>query len=229
VPVENREFLASYLPRAGARIEEGLRAGIDVARFEFRPDGRESGTMLFLGSFRHGPNLTAIEWFIRHVLPRIVHERPDARLVVVGSDPPPGNLFSGAGPSVELVGFVEDIRTELARRALFVCPILSGSGVRVKLLEAFAAGIPVVSTRVGAEGLARTDGEFCALADDPREFAAKALAILNCPAPARAMAERARAEVQANWDMPRLTEKLAAGYREKLREKRRITCRPGPA
>ncbi len=225
---ENREFLASYLPRARGRIEEGLRAGIDVTRFDFRPDGREPGTMLFLGSFRHGPNATAIEWFIRHVLPRIVEERPDARLVVVGSDPPPPDLFDGAGHSVELVGFVEDIGTELARRALFVCPILSGSGVRVKLLEAFAAGIPVVSTRVGAEGLARTDGEFCALADDPREFAAKALTILNCPEQARAMTERARAEVEANWDMPRLTEKLETSYRNLLREKRQITCPPDP-
>jgi glycosyltransferase involved in cell wall biosynthesis len=217
------------LPRAGARIEEGLRAGIDVARFDFRLDGRESGTMLFLGSFRHGPNLTAIEWFIRHVLPRIVDERPDARLVVVGSDPPPPGLFAGAGHSVELLGFVEDVRTELARRALFVCPILSGSGVRVKLLEAFAAGIPVLSTTVGAEGLARKDGEFCALADDPREFAAKAVAILNCPEQARAMTERARAEVEGNWDMPVLTEKLEASYRNVLREKRGITCPPDPA
>jgi GT2 family glycosyltransferase len=226
---ENREFLSSYLPHSQTRIEEGLRAGVDVARFDFLSDGRESDTMLFLGSFRHGPNLTAIEWFIRHVLPRIVAERPDARLVVVGSDPPPGDLFAGAGDSVELLGFVEDVRTELARRALFVCPILNGSGVRVKLLEAFAAGIPVVSTTIGAEGLARTDGEFCALADDPREFAAKALAILNCPGPTRAMTERARAEVEANWDMPVLTEKLERSYRDVLREKRRITCRPDPA
>ena len=64
-----------------------------------------------------------------------------------------------------MLGYVEDVREPLARYAVFVCPILSGSGVRVKLLEAFAAGIPVVSTTLGAEGLARKDGEFCALAD----------------------------------------------------------------
>src|SRR5439155_17506712 len=124
---ESRDFLSSYLPRSHTRIEEGLRAGIDVARFDFRPDCRESDTMLFLGSFRHGPNLTAIVWFSRHVFPRIVGERPDARLVVVGSDQPPRDLFAGAGHSGGLLGFVEDIRTELASRALFVCPILSGS------------------------------------------------------------------------------------------------------
>jgi glycosyltransferase involved in cell wall biosynthesis len=178
---ENREFLSSYLPHSQTRIEEGLRAGVDVARFDFRADGRESDTMLFLGSFRHGPNLTALEWFIRHVLPRIVAERPDARLVVVGSDPPPGDLFAGAGRSVELLGFVEDIRTELARRALFVCPILNGSGVRVKLLEAFAAGIPVVSTTIGAEGW-RERMANSALADDPSCHKARSPAAPDGPA-----------------------------------------------
>ncbi len=224
---ENREFLSSYLPRSAAKIQEGLRAGIDVGRFTYQPDGRESATMLFLGSFRHTPNVTAIEWFVKHVLPRILTQRPDARLVVVGSGPPPRDLIARAGPSVELLGFVEDIRTELARRAVFVCPILSGSGVRVKLLEAFASGIPVISTTVGAEGLARTDGEFCALADDAREFAGKALAILDCSQQTRAMTARARAEVEANWDMPVLTRKLETNYRQVLLAKRRLICRPG--
>jgi len=226
---ENREYLASYLPGMADRIQDGLRAGIDVERFPFRPVGREPGTMLFLGSFRHVPNVTAIEWFLRHVLPRILERSPDARLVVVGSDPPPRELFERAGNSVELVGFVEDIRSELARRAVFVCPILSGSGVRVKLLEAFASGIPVVSTRIGAEGLAREDGEFCALADRPEEFAAKVIEILNDPGQTRDMTERARAEVEANWDMPVLTGRLEESYRAALREKRRTTCPPGPA
>jgi GT2 family glycosyltransferase/glycosyltransferase involved in cell wall biosynthesis len=226
---ENREFLAAYLPGNGARIQEGLRAGIDAARFNCQPGGRESNTMLFLGSFRHEPNITAIEWFVQHVLPRILERRPDAHLVVAGSDPPPRDLFEKAGRGVELLGFVEDIHAELARRAVFVCPILNGSGVRVKLLEAFASGIPVVSTRIGAEGLAREDGEFCALADEPREFAGKVLEILSCPEQARAMAERARAEIEANWDMPVLTTRLERSYREVLCEKRRTTCPPDPA
>ena len=226
---ENQEFLASYLPRFGARFQQGLRAGIDVARFAFQTEDREPGTMLFIGSFRHGPNITALEWFLRYVLPPIVEQRPDARLVVAGSDSPPHDLFKKAGHAVELLGFVEDIRTELRRRAVFVCPVLSGSGVRVKLLEAFASGIPVVSTRVGAEGLARKDGEFCALSDHPQQFARKVVEILSCPEQARAMTERARAEVESNWDMPMLTKRLEKSYREVLCEKRRPICRPGPA
>jgi len=124
---------------------------------------------------------------------------------------------------------VEDIRTELAHREVFVCPILSGSGVRVKLLEAFASGIPVVSTSVGAEGLARTDGEFCALADDPADFASRVVDILNGPLQARAMAQRARSEVESNWDMPVLTQKLEQSYRQILSEKRRAAWAPDRA
>ncbi|HKX00268.1 MAG TPA: glycosyltransferase [Bryobacteraceae bacterium] len=226
---ENRAYLASFLPGRKARIEDGLRAGIDVARYNFRSHGRKPGTMLFLGSFRHVPNLVALKWFVERVLPRILSECPDAQLTIVGSDPPPPRLFAAAPGAVELLGFVEDIRTELERRAVFVCPIRSGSGVRVKLLEAFASGIPVVSTRLGAEGLARTDAEFCLLADEPGEFAAKVVRILKRPDKALVMAERARAEVEANWDMAVLTGKLVESYRDVVREKRSATCRPDPA
>jgi GT2 family glycosyltransferase/glycosyltransferase involved in cell wall biosynthesis len=226
---ENREFLASFLPRSAAQIQEGLRAGIHASHFAFRYGGREPGSMLFVGSFRHTPNVEAIEWFVERVLPRILERKPDARLVVAGSDPPPRSLFAKATRGVELLGFVEDIRTELACREVFVCPILSGSGVRVKLLEAFASGIPVVSTSVGAEGLARTDGEFCALADDPGDFASKVVDILNCPQQAQAMAERARLEVESNWDMPVLTQKLVESYRQILNEKRRAAWGPDRA
>ena len=121
---------------------------------------------------------------------------------------------------MERLGLVDDVREPLSRYAVFVCPILSGSGVRVKLLEAFAAGIPVVSTKVGAEGLARQDGEFCALADDPKDFAERVLALLEDPQAAAEMAARARAEVEARWDMEAITRRLVNGYRELVAEKR---------
>jgi glycosyltransferase involved in cell wall biosynthesis len=103
---------------------------------------------------------------------------------------------------------------------VFVCPIRSGSGVRVKLLEAFASGIPVVSTRLGAEGLAREDGEFCALADDAMAFADRVVELLRDAERAGAIAARARLEVEANWDSAAITRKLVAKYGEIVRRKR---------
>ncbi len=218
---ENRRYLLSFLPRLGPRLRDGLRAGIVTSRYEFRPAGREPMTLLFVGSFRHDPNRVALDWFVRDVLPLILARRPEVRLVIAGSDPPPPHTYAGNAGHLEMLGLVDDVREPLARYAVFVCPILSGSGVRVKLLEAFAAGIPVVSTTVGAEGLARQDGEFCALADSPQDFAERVLALLENPQAAAEMAARARAEVEAHWDMTAITSKLVDGYRELVEEKRK--------
>ena len=123
---------------------------------------------------------------------------------------------------MELVGFVEDVREPLARYSLFVCPILSGSGVRVKLLEAFAAGIPVVSTRLGAEGLADEDGEICALADQPATFARHVIELLRDPQKAAEMAARAREEVVAKRDIRVMTERMVEGYRAEVARKKAV-------
>jgi glycosyltransferase involved in cell wall biosynthesis len=175
--------------------------------------------MLFLGSFRHLPNTEALLWFTNHVLPLILERRPTARLILVGSDPPPHHFLAHNSGSIELRGFVPDIREPLSRYSVFVCPILSGSGVRVKLLEAFASGIPCVSTRLGAEGLATTDGDPCALADDPAEFADKVIGLLENPEKAAEMAFLARDAVAAR-DMTAMTAKLVQTYYSVLREKR---------
>jgi len=135
--------------------------------------------------------------------------------MVVGSDPPKRSSFRHA-EAVELVGFVEDVREPLARYSLFVCPILSGSGVRVKLLEAFAAGIPVVSTRLGAEGLADHDGDICALADAPAEFARRVVDLLRDPQKAEELAARAREEVVTKRDIRGMTERLVESYRAEV-------------
>jgi len=142
--------------------------------------------------------------------------------MIIGSDPPPRHSLP-ADPSIELVGFVKDVREPLLRYSVFLCPILSGSGVRVKLLEAFAAGIPVVSTRLGAEGLASNDGEICALADDPEAFAEKTLALVKNQEQAEAMARRAREHVVSQRDMPRMTERLAECYQLEVSKMRSTT------
>ncbi len=210
---ENREYLESFLPQLRGRIDDDVRAGIDTSHYEFRLNGREPGTMLFLGSFRHVPNREALDWFLRLVLPRVLARLPESRLKIVGSEPPADHSLPAHGrTNLDLAGFVEDVRGPLARYSVFVCPILSGSGVRVKLLEAFAAGIPVVSTRLGAEGLTDQDGEICELADDPAEFAGKVVKLLTNRERAEELARRARDYVVQNRDTVGMTTKLVASY-----------------
>ncbi len=216
----NRDYLLSFAPGLASKTRAGLRAGIDTTHYEFRNCGREPLTMLFVGSFRHDPNRIAMDWFVAEVMPRVLARQPAASLIVAGSDPPPEHAYSDFSGALRMLGYVDDVREPLGRYAVFVCPILSGSGVRVKLLEAFAAGIPVVSTRVGAEGLATKDGEFCALADDGEGFADRVLSLFENPEAAAEMASRARAEVEGNWDMSVLTDRLVESYREMVVEKR---------
>jgi GT2 family glycosyltransferase/glycosyltransferase involved in cell wall biosynthesis len=217
---ENKEYLDGFLPALAPRIEAGLRAGIDTSLYEFPGGPRRPLTMLFLGSFRHIPNQVALEWFAGQVLPLIVAELPGVRLQVAGTDQPLKHAFADPADAVDLLGFVDDIQPLFSECALFVCPIRSGSGVRVKLLEAFASGIPVVSTRLGAEGLARDDGEFCALADDAQGFADRVIQLLRDSQKATEMAVRARAEVEAHWDMNMITRRLVARYSELVERKR---------
>ncbi len=217
---DNGEYLTSFRPALAPKIALNLRAGIDVDRYEFRADGRLANSILFVGSFRHLPNQEALQWFAQHVMPHVLRQNPDAKLVCVGSDPPPRHALPSLGGAIEIRGFVEDVRTAFYEHTVFICPILSGSGVRVKLLEAFACGIPVVSTTLGAEGLGRNDQEFCRLADDPQMFAQAVIELLA--APPVGMAERARAEVAQNWNMRVITQRLAQRYQQVLKRKRGV-------
>lgn len=214
--VENSRELLSFLPALRERIHHNLRAGIHTADYPFCPTGRRPKTMLFLGSFRHLPNHAALRWFLHDVMPLVLKAEPEAKLLVIGSDPPPAHTIPTFDGSVEMLGYVADIKQPLLDYAVFVCPILSGSGMRVKLLEAFAAGIPTVSTRIGAEGLGDQDGEYCCLADRPEDFAARILALFQDPEEAAAMAGRARVFVTEHRDMVKMTRELERVYRRTL-------------
>ena len=208
---DNADYLLSFLPQLKGRIDDGYRAGIETSRYTYRPDGREPFTILFLGSFRHTPNQEALD-VVRRASAAASVGRGAARAGVSGRLGAAAPQFLPPRRSGG-VGRLRRRRARAARRAtpLFVCPILSGSGVRVKLLEAFAAGIPVVSTRLGAEGLADRDGEICALADQPADFARHVVELLRDPQKAAAMAARAREEVVTKRDMRGMTERLVEG------------------
>ncbi len=216
---ENTRHVLSFLPELEGRVHHHLRAGIDTSAYPYLSAPRRGRTLLFLGSFRHLPNRAALNWFLAEVMPRVLREEPDARLKVIGSDPPAVHTIPDCGGAVELIGFVDDILRPFAECDIFVCPILSGSGVRVKLLEAFASGIPCVSTRIGAEGLSAEDGQYCSLADDPAGFAARVVALLRNPEDACAMAARAREFVAARHDTAAMSRRLEAVYREILARK----------
>jgi len=193
--------------------------GVDCRAFPFVTDGREPSTILFVGFFRHEPNVEAVRYFCREVLPRVRAAVPEARFRVVGAFPPEVVRRLGDEPGVEVTGQVDDIVPYYQSSAVFVAPVLQGSGTRLKIVEAMASGCPVVSTTIGAEGLGATDGQEVVLADDAAAMADAIVRLLRDPENAAALARRARTFVEARFDWDSIAARLVATYETALREK----------
>ena len=221
----NRNYLLSFKPELRDSVRAGLRAAIQVDEFPANLNAREGNTILFVGGFRHLPNLEALQWFFNEVVPILKARGVPFRIHAIGVDPPPAYAFANSEGILELAGFRESIAEDMRSASVFICPILSGSGVRVKLLEAFAYGIPVVSTHVGAEGLATSDGEYCRLADRAQDFADAVEELLKDRASAAAMGERAHAYVHQDWDARQVIARLVEEYRRLLEKKSISSCR----
>ncbi len=180
----------------GRRYYEGVRP---------EPD---PGTLLFLGSLDWRPNLDAVGLLLDRIFPAVRSVEPAARLLLVGRKPQPALVQRVRGmPGVELHADVPDVRPFLATSGVMVVPLRIGGGSRLKILEAMAAGLPVISTRVGAEGLDLTAGEHYIVAQ-PEGMAEALLAAIQDPRPARAMAQRSRSFVLYRYDWDTLADQL---------------------
>ena len=127
-------------------------------------------TILFQGSLHYGPNIDGVDWLIDEVGPHLWDQLPGAQIRLVGTTSPTVEKRHRP-PAVVVVGRVPEIEPELARADIAVVPLRIGSGTRLKILESFAHRIPVVSTRIGADGLDVEDGRHLLLADRPEDFA----------------------------------------------------------
>lgn len=132
--------------------------------------------LLFVGGFHWPPNVQGVRWFIQEVLPRLRAQIPGVRFSAIGKLPPQ-DFLSVEG--VTAPGYVDDLEPYYAQSRAFVVPLLAGGGMRVKILDAWMHGLPVVSTSIGAEGIQYTAGQDIAIADDPDEFARRLLDLLT--------------------------------------------------
>ena len=171
-----------------------------------------SNFLIFTGTMDFRPNVDAVLWFARHVLPRVRAEVPDVRLFVVGQRPHRRLDVLRRDPAVVLTGWVEDVRPYIAQAAVCVAPLRIGGGTRLKLLEAMAMGRPVVATRLGAEGYPLADGRELLLADTPADFAARVVALLRSPERGAALGRAARAFVEEHYDWQVIVPRLEAAY-----------------
>jgi glycosyltransferase involved in cell wall biosynthesis len=191
---------AEYFRLLGASRVVVVPNGVDCAAYEAPAVRTGPPTILYVGSMAWPPNASAARFLACEVLP-IVHESvPDARLIVVGRNPPAELVARAkADNRVQAAGLVADVTGYFSAAHLLAVPLESGGGTRLKILEAFAARLPVVSTPVGCEGIAARDGEHLVVANR-RAFASAIVDLLRCPDRGAAMAERARAVARDCYD-----------------------------
>ena len=195
--VSERDAAAMRDLRAGA-APVVVPNGVDTARYPFRAVPASEPLVFFVGDLSWPPNAEGVRWFYERVWPIVRREAPESVAEILGREPP-RSLAAIRDPRFRILGEGDDTRPYWRRAAVSVVPLLAAGGTRLKILESAAAGVPVVSTSVGAEGLDFTPGAEISVRDDPEGFAAEVLRLLRGPEAARRQAEAARTRVERSY------------------------------
>ena len=188
---------------------EFLPNGLDLSAYPLGLAAPQPKTMIFPGALTYTPNRDAITYFLRDVLPRIRTQVPDVTLSITGQVPTDGS--APQAPGVVYTGYVSDIRPMIA--GAWVCPVplrTGAGGARFKVLEALALGTPIVSTMIGAEGVHITDGVNMLMAEEPEEFAAQTVKILQSPELRERLAAAGRQLIEQRYNWEVLGDRIAA-------------------
>lgn len=188
--------------------------GVDLEYFSMLSPPAAQNTVIFVGAMDYDPCDRAMRYFCAEILPRVRQRQKDVRIVIVGRNPSVHlQRIAAHDSSVILAGRVPDVRVVAATAAVSVVPLLSGSGTRLKILEAMAMGIPVVTTTIGLEGIEASHSVHCLVADDPQEFADAVGRLLEDRASSARMAKAARSLVVEKYSWESIANKLLHTYR----------------
>ena len=194
---------------------EPIETGVDTEYYAFHPrpplPGGSAGTVVFTGSMDSRSNIDGIEFLLHEVWPHLLRLRPGAGALIVGRNPPAGLVAAAKarGYDWRFTGFVDDVRPFVAEAHAYAIPLRVGSGTRIKVFEAMAMGCPVVSTRLGAEGLDVSPGADILMEDEAEPFAAALARLLQRPDEAARLAGAARALVVERFSWPIVTRRFA--------------------
>jgi polysaccharide biosynthesis protein PslH len=183
---------------------------IDTTAYPFMPERRDaSANLLFVGKLDFRPNAVAVRWFMERVLPAL----PGARLFAVGAAPPAWLIQAGQHDDrIAVTGYVADDRPYLARSAALILPLQTGGGSRLKALIALASGLPIVSTRVGMEGLDAEPDRHFLLAESPTEWVASLGRLLTDSNLRQCLARNGRRLVEQRYDWAAVRADVSAAY-----------------
>jgi len=205
-----RRFEAKWLPRFDSVIVTSQDDAKHVPQqraivypnalpFVDRPVRNEKQEIVFTGNLEYEPNIVAVRYFNDKIWPLLRERVPDLVWRIAGKNPQALKSLVNGDPRIRVSGPMEDAITTLASAKIAVVPLLSGSGTRFKILEAWAAGTPVISTRIGAEGLPYRAGEHLLICEDPYEFVEAAAFLLSAPEARAQLGEAGRRLYEARY------------------------------
>jgi GT2 family glycosyltransferase/glycosyltransferase involved in cell wall biosynthesis len=212
----DRKDLLTFEPKLDIEV---VPMAVDCSCFMPQDMPEEPNTLVFIGYFRHSPNVHGIMRFCREILPLIRQEIPETKLFIVGSSPPDEIIRLGKMDNVVVTGWVEDIKPYIARSSVYVAPLWLGTGMRVKILEAWGMARPVVTTSIGSQGIDCTPGEDVLIADDPQGFAAQTVRLLTDKALREKLGRNGRKQVEAKYDWEIIIRRVEEMYDETLAAK----------
>ncbi|NPV72677.1 MAG: glycosyltransferase [Pelotomaculum sp.] len=190
-------YLQGLVPEARIAV---VPNGVDTDFYIPVQENDGNFDLVFVGNMSYLPNRDGVLYFYREVFPLVLNGCPEARLVIVGKNPPADILLLRENPAVSVTGYVADVRPYLAAAGVVICPIRFGAGTRIKILEAMAMGKAVVSTALGCEGLEITAGYDIEVADEPAAMAAKIIKLLKNPEKRKSLGKKARETVLKKYD-----------------------------
>lgn len=173
--------------------------------------------ILFMGKLSYRPNISGIKVYLENIHPLIKRRIPEIKFYIIGKDCPEWLLrYSKNEPSVEVIGFVQDVRPYIFNSDVCIAPLKSGSGTRLKILEYMAMGKPIVSTSIGAEGLDVKNGVNIFIADQWNAFAENIVKVIEDPSLARDIGNNARKLVEEKYDWKKIVETQYQIYQKLL-------------
>jgi len=200
----DQSYLETKLKLINIRL---ARTGVDTEYFASCPTCEETpNSLIFIGYFKHPPNVEGLQYFFQKIWPGILQAVPGANITIIGRFPPPEILIYSHRDSVIFTDYVPDVRPYLQRHSVFVAPVISGAGLRGKVLEAMAMGKPVVATRRCAEGYPFESGRDLMISDTPEDFIRDTVTLLQDADRRREMGNTARLRVKENFGVDQLTE-----------------------
>jgi glycosyltransferase involved in cell wall biosynthesis len=193
---------ADALVEAGARDDIiVIPIAIDTGAQALVERNPSSPHIVHVGTMYWPPNIEGINWFLDEIYPLVKQQVPEVRCTLIGARPPAKLVERAqADPSIHVTGYVDDPMPYLADASMMVIPLRAGGGMRVKILNALAQGIPMVSTTLGCEGVALTNGEDILIANDPQAFARESVRLLTDSALSNRIASSGRRTVEQLYD-----------------------------